>query len=245
MPSTQALLIDIHFPDGSESLRFMTGRDFEMLRQDKNGREIYGLRHNEKEYLFLPFSFKPVDAGVLSLRLPPEYEESYLDHRAHGARIVFGSVHGVPFFPEMPDAFQTNTGKIDIDASGAVRILLDKAEPGNHPGVNHDCGCGHEHHSALGPDSERHHGDCGCGNDGHGGHGHVEGHSHVEECGCRSHDVNDANDAELASEIRLAAKILNATLRLGHKAGLSIHVDADEDGEKCPQVRIRQIARPL
>lgn len=255
MPQAQALLIEIHYPDGSDALYLMTGQNFELLREDKGGREIYGLRHNEKEYLFFPFSFKAVSAGVLSMHMPAEYEESCLDKKADGARIVFGSTHGVPFFPEMPDEYQSSSGTIKVDDAGMVRIMLDKAEEGHAPSIRQDCGCGHAHHMpGLHPDTA-HAGNCACG------HGH-EAHAHKAEngqargrlggetdgCCCGS---RYPSDEKLAENIRIAAETLNMALRSGHAAGLCVFIGSSPHGRKgrdsgeCPQVHIRQIARPL
>lgn len=238
MPPTQALLMDIHYPDGSDSLYLTTGRGFEMLREDKSGREIYGLRHNDREYLFFPFSFKPVDAGVLAMQMPQEYEECCLDQRAHGARIVFGAVHGSPFFPDMPDEYKSNAGVISVDSSGSLRVLLDKVEPGTPFG---SCGCG-------------------CGDQaGHGRGEKAAARSHGSErrhppfgtrgsCGCAGANTSDE---DLAAVIRLAAEKLNAALRRGYEAGLCISVSAgadtmaDNDETTCPSVLISRIARPL
>ena len=245
MAQTQALLMEIHYPDGSDSLYLMTGQGFEMLREDTGGREIYGLRHNEREYLFFPFSFKPVDAGVLSVHMPPEYEESCLDSRADGARIVFGSVHGVPFFPEMPDEYKSSSGRIRIDASGRVRIHLDKLDPEHAVFSEIDGTCCHGHSDSHGQQNDGHHDHCGCG------HGSPLSDRHKNRtapgCGCENGTMTDE---ALARNIRHAADALNEALRLGVRSGLAIRIGTlsecgKEDSEKLPQVHILQIARPL
>lgn len=260
MSSPQALLMEIHYPDGSESLYLMTGQGFELLREDKGGREVYGVRHRDREYLFFPFSFKPVDAGVLSLHMPPEYEEHCLGHKADGARIVFGSLHGVPFFPEMPDEYKSNSGRIAVDGSGRVRVLLDKLEEGLSPFAGHSCGCEQDHHGTHahqtptegdghGCGHGRHDlgthahpasasgGGCGCGQEEHSRHGQRPRHD--ESAGRR------AGDEQIAAAIRHTAEAFNAALRKGAEAGLSIQIHASPQDGDCPQVCVRQIARPL
>lgn len=247
--SNKTLLMEIQYADSSESLYLMTGQGFEMLREDKGGRELYGVRHKGREYLFFPFSFKAVEAGVLSLHMPPEYEESCLDRKADGARIVFRSLHGVPFFPEMSEEFQSNTGIIRMDASGLVHVHLDRAGEGEtlpeaDESTGDVCGCGHHHSHAGGHHAEHM----------YGGHHCEEGHhDHHGEHHCCGHGRHGAHhhhaDEALAAQLREAADNLNKVLGQAFDAGLIIRLGLDSHGERkrdeCPQVVISQIARPL
>jgi hypothetical protein len=254
MPDKHALLMEIHLPEADEPLRFMSGQSFEALRNDPTGREVYGLAHKGQDYLFFPFSFRPLDAGVLAMQLPPEYDDHCLGDNPDGARIVFGSTQGMPCFPDMPDEFQSNTGVLQLDPSGNLRVLLDKIDParkeqepafgqgGSEPAkpapgkpATEACGCGHDqakpHEQQADP--------CGCGH-----HHHDHHHHHHHE----AHGPVPIADTELAALLREKAEELNAILFLAARAGLITELALDDnkdDPAAPPHVRLSKIARPL
>jgi hypothetical protein len=123
------LLIDIEHDKYTEPLRLMCGSDFEMLRTDATGLEIYGKSHQGKEYLLFPLHFRPLDAGVLAVRIPAEYHEWFMDRGMDGARIIFSTPHGSPFFPDMPEEYHSNTGYLRIRDASSIRVELDRLEP--------------------------------------------------------------------------------------------------------------------
>lgn len=215
MSAQKALLMEISYPHSDEALYLMSGHGFEVLRTDNTGREIYGVAHEGREYLFFPFSFKPLDAGILTICMPQEYEESCLDHRADGARIIFSAQHGTPFFADMPEEYQTNTGIIRIEKNGEMRVLLDKAKEVEPPSAQSACSCGHDH-------------------------AHAHEHHHDDACGCAA---PKQTDEQLAALLREKATALNLALRQAADAGLLTTLELTE--EKCPKVRIVQILRSL
>ena len=127
------LLIDIEHHSQAEPLRLMCGSDFEVLRTDATGLEIYGKSHQGKEYLLFPLHFHPLEAGVLAVRIPAEYHEWFMDRGMDGARIIFSTPHGSPFFPDMPEEYHSSTGYLRIKDASSMRVELDRAaarEPG-------------------------------------------------------------------------------------------------------------------
>lgn len=223
------MFIDIRRPDHDEPLLLMCGSDFEILRTDKTGLEIYGKAHNGREYLLFPISFKALDAGVLEVRVPTEYREWFMERCMDGARIEFGTPHGRPFFPDMPEEYCSSSGYLRIDGEGMTRVELDRLEPGDFPPEHDDfepggCSCGHSHKEETPPAAS-----CGC--EGISGHGH-------------------GLDVELAGAIRAAAEELNALLRAASAAGVSARLTLDgapdESGVPVTQrVRVSAIFRQL
>jgi hypothetical protein len=262
MPDKHALLMEIHLPEADEPLRFMSGQSFEALRDDPTGREVYGLAHKGQDYLFFPFSFRPLDAGVLAMQLPPEYDDHCLGDNPAGARIVFGSTQGLPCFPDMPDEFQSNAGVLQLDPSGNLRVLLDKVDParkgqgafgagGSEPAkpeprkpATEACGCGHDHARPR----EKQADPCDCG---HHHHDRRHHHHHPHHHHHHNHDAHGPvpiADTELAALLREKAEELNAILFLAARAGLITELaldDAKGDPAAPPQVRLTRIARPL
>jgi hypothetical protein len=227
MSDKHALLMEIHLPDADEPLRLMSGQGFEALRTDNTGREIFGLAHNGQDYLFFPFSFRPLDAGVLSMNLPPEYDEHCLGENPDGARIVFGSTNGTPVFAAMPEEYHSSSRTQRQDANGAIRVLLDKVDP-HQVTRDHDgdgCACGHHH--AGKPEVKAAAG---------------EDHPHDRQ----EHGHGPIPDADLAALLRKKARELNAALALASEAGLSARLAVVESDESNgPQVRVVSVARML
>lgn len=239
MTQTSALFIEIHGPEAEEPLRFVCGGDFDVLRTDATGMDIYGKSLHGCEYLLFPMDFRPVNAGLLQVQIPASFEDHPLSAQLNGARIHFKAAHGSPFFVEMPEEYWTDTGTLRINAEGHIIVELDKAEDGAAPGHNHDhdhgqsCGCGHHH----GP---HHHQPAG----GHARHGQACG------CGCEEAAPPTAPDGpaeamnrrELAAAIRARCNDLNALLALAAKAGIQAELVLDQtpDGPRPRIVRIVQ-----
>jgi len=124
------LLIDIEHDQHAKPLRFMCGSDFEMLRTDATGREIYGKSHQGKEYLFFPLQFQPLEAGVLAVRISGEYHEWLMEYDLDGARIIFSTPHGGPGFPDLPEEYRSSTGYLRVKDASSMRVELNQRELG-------------------------------------------------------------------------------------------------------------------
>jgi hypothetical protein len=244
------LFIDIEHPEQTETLRLMCGSDFEVLRTDNTGLEIYGKAHRGREYLLFPLDFRPLDAGVLSVRLPAEYAEWFLERGIDGARISFSTAHGSPMFAEMPEEYWSSAGFLRIDNPASIRVELDKVEPGSAAGAHGECGCGHSHaehadlHGAR-PDARFGENPCACGHD-HGPAGRQAADSGQDE----PEETRGYSDRDMAEAIRAQTEALNELLRGAARMGLLVDLTLErEDGGaecgSCQRIHTAGIFRPL
>lgn len=245
MTANATLLIDIERPDAAASVSLMCGRDFTVLRTDSTGRDVYGLAHNDREYLFFPMEISMKEEGCLLLGIPAGYEGEILDSLVDGARIEFSSVRGVPYFAGMPEEYQSSSGIIRVDESGALHVHLDKLEPGAPVPLPQEvqddmaadaCGCGgHQHGIASSPDHE-----C-CGRHGH----HQQGLS--DDKVFLDVYLKDLPDAKLASLIRKEASELNALLAIAKRAGLLAEITLEPDGgeDGALKIAVNRIVKTL
>ncbi len=126
MHATIPLLIEIDRPEAKEPLRFMCGPGFEFLREDKTGREIYGLMHGGKEFLFFPFTLNTPETGVVNLSFPSEYEDTCLDAGLDGARIVFHCLDREAFFGDPAKDGLCLAGILRVSSENGFSVLLDQ-----------------------------------------------------------------------------------------------------------------------
>ena len=223
------LFIDIEHPERAEPLCLMCGSGFEVLRTDATGVEVYGKSYRGKDYLLFPLDFSPVDAGVLAVGVPSEYQEWFMERGMDGARVVFSTPHGAPFFSDMPEEFHSSAGYLRVKDAAAIHIELDRLEPGAT--AQETCACGHEHAAAAEHCTAR-----ACGHEAHGGQAAHGGHE------ARS-------DRELAGRIRDAAKELNVLLDIAAREGLLVRLALGEDDASPEAVgrrlHVAGIFRPL
>lgn len=123
MSGTNILLVEISH-ETAPSLYLMSGRDFEKLRQNPDGRDVYGVVHEEKEYLLFPLAFEKHADGVLALRMPACDDHLFSDRDGH--RVTFKSPQGDPYFSFMPEEYHTSTGILRLDADNKVTVELDR-----------------------------------------------------------------------------------------------------------------------
>lgn len=232
MSDHTTLLIEIYSPDAAEPVCLMNGRGFDVLRKDSTGQEVYGLAHQGKEYLLFPLDFRPLDAGKLAVIIPSEYEDWFFDATVEGARIVFSSTHGTPFFAEMPEEYHSNTGILRFDGSGKATVLLDRVTQDRNEA---DCACGHEHAHGHAP-----HDSCGCGQ-----------HSRSSLSFPPARVTQEESEREIAQKIRESAKELNVFLQRAAEVGLVVEADmehvraATPKAQDCLQIHITGVLKPL
>ena len=206
----------------------MCGGDFDILHTGPGGRDVYGKRHEGRDYLFFPLSFRPVDAGLLSLDLPASYEDHPFDAALHGARVRFMVSHGSAFFPEMPEEYWSDAGVLHVSESG-VRVRLDKLDPAQPVSLGGcSCGCGHSHAH----ETPAHH------RTGSAHTAHTHGTPHTAHAPHAADAPHAMNERELASAIRSRAAELNSLLELAAKAGLAVDIGLDDSGAKVSVRRV-------
>lgn len=125
MSGTTTLLVEIGHETAPDPLYLMSGRDFRKLRQNPDGREVYGVVHEGREYLLFPLAFEKRSDGVLALRMPAC--DDHLFSGRDGHRVTFKSPQGDPYFSFMPEEYHTCTGTLRLDADNMVTVELDRA----------------------------------------------------------------------------------------------------------------------
>ncbi len=240
------LLIDIEHPEQAEALRLMCGADFEVLRVDATGLEVYGKAHQGKDYLFCPLAFRPAEAGFLAVHMPSEYEEWFMERGVDGARVVFSTPQGRACFPDMPEEYRSNAGYLRVGKDAALHVELDRLEPGtkdwSRP-CEEEAAPGKDDTAPLSPcenaPAPETNASCACA----AMHATVQG-EHAEATAGQA-----AADRKLAAGIRAAAEELNALLNRAAQQGLLLRLSLDHDGQNAEhggaRVQINGIYRPL
>lgn len=140
MSDDTLFLMEIFHPDHKESVCLMSGKGFEVLYEDKTGREVYGYAYEDKEYLFFPMTLNVTENGSIAVTASYDYEDSYLDQRADGSRVVLSSPYGLHFLADTYKNCISATGLLRVDSSGQVVINLDTTEKGKKV-EKRDCDC--------------------------------------------------------------------------------------------------------